>query len=232
MTRLERLTEPLIRFLFPHICEGCGTDILPRSSNLCSLCISQMPETYYELIRSNPVEKKFYGRLAVRAATAQFYFSRESLIQHLIHQFKYRGNQLLGLQLGKLMGQQLLNSGRFNADALVPVPLFDSKERKRGFNQATLLCRGISEIMDIPLMDKALIRIRNTDSQTRKGRMDRWENMEGKFTVIDPARISNRHLLLVDDVITTGATLEACGQELLNAGGSALSIATLCVAMK
>ncbi len=232
MSWLQKLGTPLFNFFFPHICEGCGSDILPSHSNLCSHCISLLPETDYESYSANPVEKKFYGRLPVLSAAACYYFTRQSLIQHLIHLFKYRSHTALGIQLGKLMGIQLKKTGRFRADALVPVPLFENKERKRGFNQATILCRGMSEVTGIPVIDNALRRVQHTESQTRKGRMERWQNIEGKFILERPELIAGKHLLLVDDVITTGATLEACGHALLGTTNTGISIATLCVAMK
>jgi ComF family protein len=187
-----------------------------------------MPETNFEMYGGNPVEKKFWGRIPVNEATAQYYFTRESLMQHLMHQFKYRGNKELGLELGRLMGERLIRSGRFNIDALVPLPLFASKEKRRGFNQAAVLCDGMAEVMNLPVLKNTVIRSRHTETQTKKGRVERWQNMEGKFVLINEDNIRDRHLLLVDDVVTTGATLEACGTELLKGHNTKLSIATLC----
>ena len=189
-----------------------------------------MPETNFEMHSGNPVEKIFWGRLPLTAATAQFYFTKESLMQHLMHQFKYKGNKELGLQFGRMMGDQLKRSNRFNVDALIPLPLFPAKEKRRGYNQATILCDGMAEIMNVPVLDKVIIRPQHTETQTKKGRLERWKNMEGKFVLTNPEMIRNKHILLVDDVVTTGATLEACGNELLKAGNVQLSIATLCAA--
>jgi ComF family protein len=166
-------------------------------------------------------------------AAAHFYFTKESLMQHLMHQFKYKGNKDLGLQLGRMMGNDLMSSGRFNdIDALIPLPLFPSKEKKRGYNQATVLCDGIAEILHIPVLKNVITRPQHTDTQTKKGRIERWKNIEGKFLLKDQKAIQNKHLLLVDDVVTTGATLEACGHELLSAEKVKLSLATLCVASR
>jgi ComF family protein len=187
-----------------------------------------MPETHFELHPGNPVEKKFWGRLLIQGGTAQYYFTKESLMQHLMHQFKYRKNKELGLQLGKMMGQQLKRSRRFTTDALVPLPLFPAREKRRGYNQATILCQGISEVMQIPILDKVIIRPQFTETQTKKGRIERWKNMDGKFILVDPRAIANKHLLLVDDVITTGATIEACAMEFLKIENVRISIATLC----
>lgn len=195
-------------------------------------CMEAMPETSFELHPNNPVEKLFWGQLPLLAATGQFYFTKESLMQHLMHQFKYKSNKELGLQLGRILGEQLKRSNRFNADVLVPLPLFPEKEKRRGYNQATVLCRGIQEAMNIPLLDNAILRPQQTETQTKKGRIERWKNMEGKFFLADAASLQNKHILLVDDVVTTGATLVACGQELLKAKNITLSLATLCVSFR
>jgi len=195
-------------------------------------CVAALPETNFELHPYNPVEKTFWGRLPLINAAAQFYFTKESLMQHLMHQLKYKGNKELGRQLGRIMGEQLKKSGRFTVDALIPLPLFPAKERKRGYNQATILCEGMAEILQVPILDKAIIRPQHTETQTKKGRIERWKNMEGKFVLTNPAAIRNKHILLVDDVITTGATLEACGTELLKGENVQLSLASLCVAMR
>lgn len=148
-----------------------------------------------------------------------------------MHQFKYHGNRELGFYLGQLMGLSLSGSNRFiYVDALLPLPLFESRERKRGFNQAAVLCEGISSVMKIPVLKDVIKRKSFTETQTRKGRMERWKNMEGKFIVSSTAPLLNKHVLLVDDVVTTGATLEACGAEILKVDGVRLSIATLCYA--
>jgi ComF family protein len=152
-------------------------------------------------------------------------------MQHLMHQFKYKGNKDLGKQLGYLMGNDLSQSNRFkNIEALIPLPLFAAKEKKRGYNQATVLCEGIAEIMKIEVLTDVILRTQHTETQTKKGRIERWANIEGKFELIKPDKIRNKNILLVDDVITTGATLEACGHELMNADNVRLSVATLCFA--
>lgn len=232
MIRFKEIKDSFLHLLFPHVCTGCGNDILNEESVLCMRCIDAMPETNFEIHPNNPVEKTFWGRLPLVGATAQFYFTKESLMQHLMHQFKYKRNKELGLQLGRIMGDQIKKSGRFEADALIPLPLFPAKEKRRGYNQATVLCEGMAETMNIPVLDKAIIRPQHTETQTKKGRIERWKNMEGKFILSNPDTIRSKHLLLVDDVVTTGATLEACGNELLKAGDVKLSVATLCVASR
>src|SRR5688572_419046 len=232
MISLREIKDSFVQLLFPHVCSGCGSDILNKESMLCMRCIDAMPETNFELHAGNPVEKKFWGRLQLEQATAQYYFTRESLIQHLMHQFKYKGNREVGIQLGKMMGESLKNSNRFPIDALVPLPLFPAKEKRRGYNQANVLCEGMAESLQAPVLKDVIIRSQHTDTQTQKGRIERWQNMEGKFVLAKPGAIKSKNVLLVDDVVTTGATLEACGIELLKGENVRLSIATLCYAAR
>ncbi len=227
---LTAIRNSLIHLLFPHLCDGCGSDLVARDSSLCLKCIASLPVTGFEQHAGNPVEKKFYGRLPLEHGAAHCYFGKDSLIQELVHQVKYRSNRQLGIQLGSLMGEAIKKAGRFDADLIIPLPLFSDRERKRGYNQAMLLCEGLATHLKIPIVDKVILRPSYTETQTKKGRMERWKNMEGKFVLTNPSAISGKHILLVDDVITTGATLEACGTEILNAGQVKLSLAALCLA--
>lgn len=231
MPLVQNIKEAISHFLFPHVCAGCGTDIISRENKLCIFCHEDLPRTSFHFHSNNPVEKIFWGRLPVRHATAQYYFTKQSLMQRLMHRFKYKGDKDLGLFLGRLMGYQLEETNRFKEiDALVPLPLFSDKERKRGYNQAGLLCEGISAIIQKPVLKDVVVRTMHTESQTRKTRVERWLNMEGRFLLLNETAIRGKHLLLVDDVITTGATLEACGQVLLTGEDVTISIATLCCA--
>ena len=233
MITLKEIKESLLHVVFPHVCDGCGSDLLNIESRLCIRCVASLPETNFEQHANNPVEKLFWGRMPLINATAHLYFTKESLIQHLIHQFKYKANKDLGLQLGRMMGNAIKSSDRFNnIDALIPLPLFSSKEKKRGYNQATVLCEGMAEVLSLQVLNKVITRPQHTETQTRKGRIERWKNIEDKFQLADAQAIQNKHLLLVDDVVTTGATLEACGNELLIAENVKLSVATLCVASR
>jgi ComF family protein len=232
MVKIVSIKESVLHFFFPHTCTGCGSDLLPVSSTLCIRCLDAMPETNFESLPGNTVEKLFWGRVPLQAATAQFYFTKESLMQHLMHQLKYKGNKELGWQLGRVMGEEIKRAERFMPDVLIPLPLFPAKEKKRGYNQATVLCEGMAEAMHIPVIHDAVIRSSHTETQTKKGRIERWQNMEGKFVLANTASIANKHILLVDDVVTTGATLEACAAELLKAENTRVSIATLCYASR
>jgi len=228
MEQLQTIWQHFSHLFFPHTCAGCGTDNLALQSPLCIHCLDQLPLTNFHLHAGNPAEKHFWGRLPVQAVSAFCHFTTGSLIQHLLHQLKYKGHKEAGYFLGSLMGHALRASVRFNTiEALVPLPLYAARERKRGYNQSQVLCTGIADVLQLPVLQGVVARLSATETQTRKSRMERWKNMEGKFELINPAAITGKHILLVDDVITTGATLEACGHELLKAGNIQLSIAAL-----
>lgn len=230
---IKNIFTSTLHLLYPHICTGCGSDLVREDNLLCLRCIHNLPHTGFADIANNPVEKFFWGRLPLTAAHSEFYFSKEFLIQQLIHQLKYRGDINIGIYLGELMGKSLAKSNRFNSiDALIPLPLFSEKEHKRGYNQAAVICKGISSVMNIPVLTGAVIRRHATETQTRKHRTERWENVQGSFKVLKEKELNNKHLLLVDDVVTTGATLEACGSVLTEIEKTRLSVATLAWAAK
>jgi len=233
MISIKEIKESLLQIVFPHVCDGCGSDLLNIESCLCIRCLSSLPDTNFEIHPNNPVEKDFWGRLPLINGSAHLYFTKESLVQHLMHQVKYKRNKDLGLQLGRLMGLAIKNADRFkNIDALIPLPLFPSKEKRRGYNQAEVLCNGMAEILAVPVLNDVINRPQHTETQTKMGRIERWKNIEGKFKLVNPTAIQNKHILLIDDVVTTGATLEACGNELLKETSVKISIATLCVASR
>lgn len=210
---------------FPHNCEGCGSNIIGAGYFLCPRCIHRLPETGFLSVAGNPVERTFYGRLDIAQAGAPYYFTKHSLLQHIMVQLKYHGNREAGSFLGRMVGNALRLSGRFEeTELMIPLPLNPKKEFTRGYNQATLICEGIRETWNRPIATDTVARVHFTETQTRQSRISRWRNMEGAFTVTRPDRLENRHILLVDDVITTGATLEACGASLLEVPGTRLSI--------
>lgn len=233
MQTLKSIYSSTLHLFYPHVCTGCGSDLLQEDNLLCLHCINNLPHSNFARHNNNPVEKIFWGRIPITAAHSEFYFSKESLLQHLIHQLKYKNNTGIGFYMGEMMGKTLLTSNRFNhIDYLVPLPLYPDKERKRGYNQAAIICNGMSEVMNVPVLNDNVIRQRFTETQTRKHRTERWENVEGSFVVKDPIVLKGKSILLVDDVITTGATLEACGTMLLQTDDLKLYIATLAHAAK
>jgi ComF family protein len=218
----------MLHLFFPHTCAGCGTDVIDHDQLLCLHCLNDLPATNFFNQPNNPVEQVFYGRIPVANAAAGYFFTKDSLLQNLIVQLKYRGNKQIGFYLGQLLGNFLIKSDRFrDVTALVPLPLNPRREKNRGYNQATMLCNGISSVWKKPVIEKAVVRRVYTETQTHKGRISRWENMDGIFEVVNPSALESKHILLVDDVVTTGATLEACGSEILKVPGTTLSVATL-----
>ncbi len=218
---------------YPHNCIGCGSDLLHKDSLICPVCFVSLPHTNYARVAGNPIEKIFWGRIPLAAAHSEFYFAKETLIQQLIHQLKYKGNIDSGMYLGELMANSLIESNRFNdINGLIPLPLYPEKEKKRGYNQAAVICNGMSAVMNVPVINNILLRKRFTETQTKKHRTERWENVAGSFILKNEDQLKGKKLLLVDDVITTGATLEASGSILLNIPDVQLSIATLCFAAK
>ncbi len=222
-----------LHLFYPHNCMGCGSDLLSKDNLLCIHCIDELPHTHFAKHENNFIERIFTGRIPVKAAHSEFYFSKGQLVQQLIHQLKYNGNKEIGHWLGTLMGNSLLESSRFsNIDYLVPLPLFPDKEFKRGYNQAGIICNGVAAAMQIPVLAKNIIRQRSTETQTRKHRAERWQNVDGSFAIMKPADLIGKNILLIDDVITTGASIEACGQAILQVNSTTLSIAALAHASK
>ena len=194
---------------------------MSRDQLLCLRCLHQLPYTRFEKFKGNQVEKIFWGRIPIRFAASLLYFTKGSTVERLMHQLKYRGKKEVGIYCGRLMGQALTRSSfSEQIDLLIPLPLFKKKEHQRGYNQAKLICDGLSESLHLAVSTEIIQRIEGTETQTHKNRVERWQNMQGRFKVKESSAIQNKHLMLVDDVITTGATLESCAQELLKAGAT------------
>ncbi|TAG30694.1 MAG: ComF family protein [Sphingobacteriia bacterium] len=216
------------QLFFPHICMGCGADYIQPHSFLCAQCNSALPETNFFTAAQNPVEKIFYGRLLLQAAGAAFYFHKTSLLQYLLIQLKYKSNPDVGRYLGRQVGLRLKDAKRFDdVDLVIPLPLHPKKEFQRGYNQASLIGEGIAAVWSKKLITQAVIRLVNTKTQTQENRISRWQNIEGVFFITQPHLLANQHILLIDDIVTTGASLEACGEAILKIPGVKLSIATV-----
>jgi ComF family protein len=228
MTILVRLATDLLNLLFPRLCNACGQHLVRGEQNICLSCLHDLPYTDYHLHADNRAAKQFWGRLPCHAVTAMLYLKKGSRVQRLLHRLKYNGQMELGVELGTILGERLSESRRFgDIDFIIPVPLHKRRERLRGYNQSKCIADGVAACLYIPVLTGVLTKPSSTASQTRKGRFSRYENLKSVFRVAEGHELSNKHVLLVDDVVTTGATLEACGLVLYAAGISRLSIATL-----
>jgi ComF family protein len=231
MIALKRLLTDLISLLLPELCNGCGRALVAGERNICTGCLFDLPYTDFHLFADNKVAKQLWGRLPFQAVMAMLFFKKGSSVQTLVHRLKYNGKMELGFHLGQMLGTRLLQSSLYkDIDLIIPVPLHRRRERMRGYNQSKCIADGVGEALNIPVLNGVLIKVRSTDSQTRKGRFSRFENLKAVFQVHNPLLVKDRHILLIDDVITTGATLESCGLVLYAAGISTLSIAAIACA--
>lgn len=229
---LSDLLDDFLSLLFPRLCHGCGNHLLRNENIICTECRVLIPHTGYHNQPGNPVEQLFWGRCRIEKAAAFSYYNKGSRIRKLIHSLKYSGMKEIGTELGVIYAAALKNSGfTDDIDLIIPVPLHPTKEHKRGFNQSTIISEGISSVTGINVETGALIRPVKTQTQTKRSRYDRWTNVEGIFTVADPLRLEGKHLLLVDDVITTGSTIESCVNELIKIREVKVSVVALAYAV-
>lgn len=221
----------LMGLLFPNLCNACGTSLFRSEKLICTKCLFDLPLTDYHLHQDNKVMKQLWGRAPINAAMALFYFRKGAKAQRLIHNLKYNEKTDVGIFLGNMIGERLkLSSFYADIDFIVPVPLHQRKLRSRGYNQSRFIAEGISAVLNIPMDEEILIRTVSTESQTRKNRFSRYENMKTVFKVAAKEKVTGKHILLIDDVITTGATLESCANALFNHGALKISIAAIAFA--
>jgi ComF family protein len=232
MSYLYDLWDDVISLLFPRLCYACGENLLRNERLICTKCYILIPRTNYHLQEDNPVARLFWGRCKIERAAAFSFYNKDSRIRKLIHNLKYKGIKEVGFELGKIYGQSLSGSDFLKGiDMIIPVPLHPSKKRVRGFNQSEIISDGFSEATGLPLCSAILERTSRSGTQTKKSRYDRWVNVEGIFNVSDRSKLDGKHILVVDDVITTGSTLESCAIELLKSEGVKVSVAALAVAV-
>jgi len=221
----------LLNLFYPNLCMVCSENLVRGEQHLCLRCIGALPRTDFHHQRDNAVEKRFWGKVDVFRASSFFYFHKGSPFQKLIHALKYRGNRELGETLGKYAAADLLEDADFcSVDVVIPVPLHPNKERKRGYNQSEYIARGVAAIFNKPLSTDNLFRAIENPTQTKKTVYERFLNTEGIFALKNPGAFENRHVLIVDDVLTTGSTLEACACAFKNVKGVKVSLFTLAVA--
>ena len=222
--------ESLAELFYPHLCLTCTGKLFAAEKYVCMPCWSDLPRTNFHLDPENKMARLFWGRVRIESATAWFYFRKGSHFQQLIHHLKYKGLKDLGFDMGTKFGQEISASSFSGADWVIPIPLHRKKEKTRGYNQSLWVAMGLSAALKIPCSGDILIRASHTDTQTRKNRFERWQNVEGIFEVVKNHDITGKHILLVDDVVTTGSTLEAAATTLLSAGVSKVSLAALAIA--
>jgi ComF family protein len=226
------LIDNLLSLLYPQVCAACGTLLYSHEEVVCLSCRVLLPKTGYEMNENNPVSRIFWGRIPFNTVSACYFFSKQGKIQHLIHELKYKKNTDAGMFLGKEIAKELMQSPLYqNIDFVVPVPLHPKKKRIRGYNQSEIIGRGMVEIMPGKLNNNNLIRSVSSSSQTKKSRFARWENVKDIFVLSRPAEFSGKHVLLIDDVITTGSTIEACGRVLMQAPDIKVSVAAAACAV-
>jgi len=220
-----------VSLLFPELCAACRESLVANEHLICIDCRYNLPFTNFHLQADNIVAQQFWGKIQLQGAYALYYFSKGGKIQNLMHQFKYKGVKQIGNLLGNIARDQLVKNKIFNSvDFIIPVPLHKKRMAQRGYNQSACFAEGIAEKLNAKVEGNNLVRETATETQTHKSRFARFENMQEVFTIKNPEKLINKHVLLVDDVITTGSTLEACGAELLKIKGLKLSIATIAYA--
>lgn len=217
MTELVRtVLNDIVDLIYPRVCAACCAASPVRQGIFCISCLAELPETNFHLIADNPMEQHFWGRVPIVAGASFLFFVPDGRTQTLLHNIKYRSRSDFARTIGSFYGGRLKHARRFKGvGVIIPVPLHPRKQRRRGFNQSAEFAKGLSAEMGVPLYTNVLLRTRNTDTQTRKTRADRVMNMRDAFSVVRPDRIKGKTVLLVDDVLTTGATLEACALALL-----------------
>lgn len=218
----------LKELLFPRYCKVCRRRLMQSEQHLCINCLLDLPRTHYEREPNNLLMQHLMEWPEVIRATAYFYYYKEGKYSSLIHHLKYYDHPEVGTYLGRLAATELKASGFFDGiDLIIPVPLSKKKQRQRGYNQCDYIARGISEITGIIICTDCIERSVNTDTQTAKGRIERWKNTEGIFRITNAETLKGKHILLLDDVATTGATLHACISTLLTVPGVRVSVFAL-----
>jgi ComF family protein len=229
--KISNLWNSFLSLFYPNLCVACREPLMEGEEFFCLSCLLNLPKTNYHLNPSNSAYDRFLGKIPLERAASYFYYNKEGKGQKVIAAIKYQGNIYLGEWIGKYLAKDLLASGFFDEiDYLVPVPLHPKKRKKRGFNQSEIIAQGISSITRIPLETRNLYRAKANVTQTKKSVYERWQNTAGIFRIKDKHLFTKKHVLLIDDVLTTGSTLEACASCLLDTPDIRVSILTIAIA--
>lgn len=225
------MLKSLLNLFFPKVCFACLNVLSDNEDTICVNCRHDLPVTNFHFDDDDSVKKVLYGRATIENGTALFRFEKKGLVQQLIHGLKYKGYETIGITLGNWLGGELKNLEAYRAvDIVIPVPLHKNKLKKRGYNQVTKFGQQIAKALDAEYLDNVLVKVSNTQSQTIKTRLARWNNTDELFAITKTELLENKHILLVDDIITTGATMEACITVLNHTKNIKISIATMAIA--
>ncbi|WP_196885611.1 ComF family protein [Aureivirga sp. CE67] len=223
-----KIVTPILDLFYPQYCLGCFEEVADDNFNICLDCRTNLPITNFSIIENNDLKRKFQGRLNIKHATSLYYFNKKNKIQNLVHVLKYRNKQKIGEFFGEILGEEILQSDYFTSiDYVIPIPLHPQKFRKRGYNQNTLFGKTIAKKINAAFCEENVQRIKKTESQTRKSKDERFHNTENIFKINDLEKYEGKHILLIDDIITTGATIESCAKELLKVKNLEISIASI-----
>jgi ComF family protein len=218
----------LLSVIYPNFCNGCKKLLLKNEKIICTKCVFQLPKTHHHRLTENEITRKFFGILPIEFGFSMLYFNKKGITQSLIHNLKYRNKQEIGTYLGNLYALELLGSNKMKSvDFIIPVPLHKKRLHERGYNQIISFCRALEENLSIPLLENVLIKTKNLKSQTSKSSQNRFENNKNAFAIKNYQDLESKHFLLVDDVFTTGATIESCAKELLKIPNSKISVLTI-----
>ena len=224
----KKIFNALLDLFFPNLCVVCEKKLVEEENFLCLDCLTELPKTNNWIVKNNKLEQTLAGRFSFEHAASFAYFVKNGSMQRIIHELKYKNNPRIGEYMGRLCGKELSHTDFLSdIDFIVPVPLHSKRLKMRGYNQSLELAKGISAQTKIHVFENAVQRIVNNKTQTKNSRIERWNNVENIFRVVDPNLFTNKHVLLIDDVITTGSTLESCAREILKNHRSRLSIFAL-----
>ncbi|WP_372917422.1 ComF family protein [Salegentibacter sp.] len=220
----------LLNLFYPKICNCCETELVSHEKIVCTTCLHQLPLTNFHLDNENTTKKVFSGRLSIENATSLLYFKKKGMVQNLIHNLKYRGNREIGTYLGQWLGEELAKTRNYTQiEVVIPVPLHRKKLKSRGFNQVEDFGKEIANCLNAQYIDDVLVKRSATTTQTLKKRLSRWGSIDETFFVENQDKVVNKQLLLVDDLITTGATMEACVSKLQKINGVKISLASMAI---
>ncbi|RHJ86521.1 ComF family protein [Parabacteroides sp. AM08-6] len=224
------ILNDLLSLFFPRLCMLCKLPLTKGEEHICLHCLCHLPYTRFSDNENNPVSFLFRGKVAINKASALLYYEKGGHVQRLIHSLKYYDNKELAFYMGRMAALYLQKNGLFESvDVLIPVPLHPDKQRKRGYNQSEWIAKGIHSVLNIPVDTLSVRRLKKTETQTNKMIYERWKNVQDIFSLVQDKEIQGKHVLLIDDVITTGSTLGSCAEKLLTISRIKVSILSLAI---